>query len=417
MADGTLNQDASDLNLSRFIDAMPCGVHIYELTHDKRLLLIKANHAAGRILGIDHKQLAGKPMEEAFPVLTLTSIPAMYAGAAAEDERSKTEIVEYQDEKISGVFEVSSFQAGKNRVAVFFRNVTEREKTIEALQDFAEKYRSLVESHDDSIYMVDSKYRFLFINKTHRLRSGFVGNEYEGQSYDTFYSLRETREFHKEVDKVFKSGISVSHEHQSQRDGKYFLRTFSPVRDRRGTITAVAVISKDITDYKAMEEKLHVLSITDALTGFFNRRGFYALAEQQLKLARRQKKKMYMLYADQDNLKEINDTWGHHEGDAALVDIAAIFKECFRDSDVIARIGGDEFAVIPIVAKGENIETILARFIKQIDDFNGRGKRNYKLSLSFGVACYDPLSPFSVDELIRKADETMYEQKRNKKKL
>src|SRR5208337_4255721 len=117
--------------------------------------------------------------------------------------------------------------------------------------------------------MVDSEYRFLFMNKTHRLRLGFVGNEYEGQLYGRVYSLRETREFHKEVDKVFKSGISVSHEHQSQRDGKYFLRTFSPVRDRRGTVTAVAVISKDITDYKAMEEKLHALSITDDLTGFF----------------------------------------------------------------------------------------------------------------------------------------------------
>src|SRR5208337_878674 len=373
MSDSTIDRDASDLNLSRFLNATPFGTHIYELTHDKRLVLIKANPAASHILGIDHSQLTGKSMEEAFPALTLTSIPAMYYGAAAEDERSKTEIVEYQDENISGVFEVSSFQVGKNMVAVFFRNVTEREKTIEALQDFAEKYRSLVESHDDSIYMVDSKYRFLFINKTHRLRLGFVGNEYEGQSYDTFYSLRETREFHKEVDKVFKSGISVKHEHQSLRDVKYFLRTFSPVRDRSGTVTAVTVISKDITDYKTMEAKLHALSITDELTGLWNRRGFYTFAEQQLKLARRQKNKIYMLYADQDNLKEINDTWGHQEGDAALVDIAVIFKECFRDSDVIARIGGDEFAVIPIGAKGENIEAILTRFIRKIDAFNERG--------------------------------------------
>src|SRR5208282_5416520 len=250
-----------------------------------------------------------------------------------------------------------------NRVAVFFRNVAELEKTIEALQDSAEKYRSLVESYDNPIYLVDSKYRYLFINKTHRLRLGFVGNEYEGQSYNGYYSLRETSEFHEEIDRVFKSGVSVSHEHHSQRDGKYFLRTFSPVRDRRGAVTAVAVISKDITDYKAMEEKLHALSITDDLTGLFNRRGFYTFAEQQLKLAGRQKKKIYMLYADQDNLKEINDTWGHQEGDAALVDIAAIFKECFRDSDVVARIGGDEFVVVPIGEKGGNIEAILARFI------------------------------------------------------
>jgi diguanylate cyclase (GGDEF)-like protein/PAS domain S-box-containing protein len=411
-----MDQDASDLNLSRLLDATPFGTHIYELTNDNRLVLIKANPAANHILGIDHSQLTGKTMEEAFPALKQTSIPALYDGATAEGERSKMEIVEYQDEKISGIFEVSSFQVGKNRVAVFFRDVTEREKAIEELQEIADKYRSLVESYDDPIYLVDSNYRYLFMNKTHRSRLGIVGNEYEGQSYGLYYSVRETNEFSEEIDLVFKSGISLSHEHQSRKDNKYFLRTFSPVRDRRGTVTAVAVISKDITDYKAMEEKLQTLSITDELTGLFNRRGFYTLAEHQLKLARRQKNKIYLLYADQDNLKEINDTWGHREGDAALVDIAAILKGCFRDSDVVARVGGDEFAVVPIGAQGENIDAILVRFVRKIDDFNKKCGRNYELSLSFGLACYDPLSPVSVDELIRIADETMYEQKRNKKK-
>src|SRR5208282_4050030 len=154
MVDSFMNQDALDLNLSRFIDATPFGIHIYELTHDERLVLIKANSAASRILGIDH-QLIGKTMEEAFPALKQTSIPAMYDGGVAEDERSKTEIVEYQNEKVSGIFEVSSFKVGENRVAVFFRNVAELEKTIEALQDSAEKYRSLVESYDNPIYLVD----------------------------------------------------------------------------------------------------------------------------------------------------------------------------------------------------------------------------------------------------------------------
>jgi diguanylate cyclase (GGDEF)-like protein len=161
-----------------------------------------------------------------------------------------------------------------------------------------------------------------------------------------------------------------------------------------------------------LQEKVRMLSITDELTGLFNRRGFFTFAEQFLKLGKRQKKGIFILYADLDNLKVINDTLGHQEGDLALVDIATIFKETCRETDIIARIGGDEFVAILTGATGNDIGKIVDRLQGKLDNHNATKNRKYRLSISLGISSYDPENPCSVDELIAKADKMMYEQKR-----
>jgi len=293
-------------------------------------------------------------------------------------------------------------------------DISERRRAEEALRESEDEYRSLVESTDDSIYLVDRNYRYLFINKKHISRLGFLGNEYLYKAYSEFHSPDETKWFIEKADKVFNTEESVRYEYKSLRDGRYFLQTFSPVKKADGKIVAVTVISKDITDYKIMEEKLHSLSLTDELTGLYNRRGFFTLAEQVLKLSNRQKKGIFLLYADVDNLKEINDTFGHKEGDLALIEIADILKKSYRDSDVAARIGGDEFVVIPIGTIGDNIKIITSRLQKAIEIHNSKGNRKYKLSVSIGQTYYDPKHPCSIDELLVQGDKSMYEKKKSK---
>lgn len=165
-----------------------------------------------------------------------------------------------------------------------------------------------------------------------------------------------------------------------------------------------------------LQERLRLLTITDELTGLYNRRGFFTLAEEFLKLAKRQKKGIYMLYADLDHLKSINDRSGHHEGDEALVETAKVLKTTYRESDIVARIGGDEFVVIPVGITGDNIEKIIARLEKNMKNQNASRNKNYNLSLSLGVSLYNPEKPCSVDELISHADEMMHEHKRIKHK-
>ena len=110
-----------------------------------------------------------------------------------------------------------------------------------------ERYRSIVETTDDSIYLVDENYRYLYMNEKHRIRMGFSGKEYEGRCFSEFHSDKETRDFIEKVDIVFQGAKCVRHGHQSARDNKRFLRTFSPIKGPAGKIVAVSVISKKIS--------------------------------------------------------------------------------------------------------------------------------------------------------------------------
>ena len=162
-----------------------------------------------------------------------------------------------------------------------------------------------------------------------------------------------------------------------------------------------------------LQAELGNLALTDELTGLYNRRGFMALAERQLKLARRSGRGMLLFAMDVDRLKQINDSHGHLEGDRALKRTADVLEETFRDSDVVARLGGDEFAVLAIEASGHSETTIKARLFECLKSIYAEQSR-YEISLSLGVARFDPCSRTSIRELMVKADQAMYEQKRRR---
>ena len=170
-----------------------------------------------------------------------------------------------------------------------------------------------------------------------------------------------------------------------------------------------------INSQKRMMAEITSLSISDHLTGLHNRRGFLALADQQLKLSDRTKMGMLLFFADLDGLKLINDTLGHEEGDKALIEIASILKETCRSSDIVARMGGDEFAILTIDPQKGNPESLISRLQNQIEMHNNQKNRKYKLSISIGCSSYDPENPSSIDKLMASADKLMYVHKKNKK--
>jgi diguanylate cyclase (GGDEF)-like protein/PAS domain S-box-containing protein len=285
-----------------------------------------------------------------------------------------------------------------------------------ALHESEGRLRSVVESTADSIYLLDAEYRYLFMNRKHVERLGLTDKGYIGCSCRDFCSSEEVEELAESVNWVFKTGDTIQNEHFSRRDQRYFLRTFSPVKDAEARTVAVTVVSKDINEFKQMEEKLRNLALTDELTGLYNRRGFFMMVDAQLRLSKRQQKPAFLLYTDLDNLKEINDTLGHHEGDQALIDTANVFRATFRATDIVARIGGDEFVIIPVADKKEDADLVIARFKGQITAHNMENNRAYKLSISVGMACYDPADPHSIDDLLKQAEKRMYEEKALKQK-
>ncbi len=162
-----------------------------------------------------------------------------------------------------------------------------------------------------------------------------------------------------------------------------------------------------------LQAELGNLAVTDELTGLYNRRGFMALAERQLKLGRRSGREMLLFVMDVDRMKHINDSFGHLEGDRALKRTAEILEQTFRDSDVVARLGGDEFGVLVIEASGHSEATIKARLFECLKS-NCPEEFPYQLSLSLGLARFDSCSRISVGALMAKADQAMYEHKKRR---
>ncbi|MBU4448624.1 MAG: sensor domain-containing diguanylate cyclase, partial [Proteobacteria bacterium] len=163
-----------------------------------------------------------------------------------------------------------------------------------------------------------------------------------------------------------------------------------------------------------LEEELRALAVRDQLTGLLNRRGFLALAEQALKQSRRSQSGVWLLFADLDGMKEINDTLGHAAGDEALVHTAAILQETYRDADIVGRLGGDEFALLAPQSDISTGEFLKNRLLAKIDHFNAGSKLPYRLSLSIGLAFFDAQDPGSLDEFMSRADLAMYAHKKSK---
>ena len=165
--------------------------------------------------------------------------------------------------------------------------------------------------------------------------------------------------------------------------------------------------------FKDLQEK----SVTDELTGLNNRRGFLIHIRQLLKIANRTKKEISLMFIDVDDMKEINDSYGHNAGDQALVETAKILKKTFREVDIIARIGGDEFVVLSNEFSKEKNGILINRLQLNQDAFNKKRIQPFRLSLSKGAVYYNPKSPSTVVELLSKADALMYINKEIKKKF
>lgn len=162
-----------------------------------------------------------------------------------------------------------------------------------------------------------------------------------------------------------------------------------------------------------LQKNLHDLSLRDDLTGLYNRRGFIALSEQHLRVLQR-KGAALLIYIDLDDLKLINDSHGHLEGNRALIVTANVLRACFRQSDILARLGGDEFCVLMTDAGRDSAVQVRKRLQARTDFINGLSSWNFRISLSVGIADVPAIHQPSLEQLLRIADTQMYEEKRMK---
>jgi diguanylate cyclase (GGDEF)-like protein/PAS domain S-box-containing protein len=298
---------------------------------------------------------------------------------------------------------------------VIRRDFKKRRRAEEALRESEERSKYLIEHANELIYRTDAGGRLMFVNPTCVEALKLSEDELVGRHYLDLVKpdFRETAEkFYRRqlVKKIPNAYLEIPVLTSEGRE--VWLGQNTQLVLEGGSVVGFQAIARDITERRRALEELESLSLTDDLTGLYNRRGFLALVEQQLKHARRTDERFVLVFADLDGLKQINDRLGHHEGSRALVKTAEVLRQTFRASDIVARLGGDEFTVLALAPPGEGAEeTIRKRLREQIRLVNERRELPTELSVSVGIVPLDPQTRPSIEDLLRKADAAMYEEK------
>jgi len=174
-------------------------------------------------------------------------------------------------------------------------------------------------------------------------------------------------------------------------------------------------LQERVRELEQAEQALRDMTLTDNMTGLYNHRGFFTLAEHQMKIARRSRQNSILLFADMDGLKKINDTFGHAAGSTAIVKVGSVLKKTFRDCDVVARLGGDEFVVLAPNVDLEESGVLIERLAENLAAANAEASQQFELSLSIGTISLAHDSETTLDDYLTRADKAMYREKRLKK--
>jgi diguanylate cyclase (GGDEF)-like protein/PAS domain S-box-containing protein len=295
-------------------------------------------------------------------------------------------------------------------------HVVERLGVAEALRESEQRNRLILDTASDAFIEMDEAGRVTTWNRQAELSFGWAADEVVGRILSETIVPPEHRRAHDEGLKKFlttgrgpilNQRIEISALRKDGQQVPVELTIWAVLMPSGWTFSAFV---RDIADRVRMQEDLLRLSTIDELTGLKNRRAFLETAVPQLKVARRMGHLLTLLFIDLDRMKEINDKLGHLQGDRALIDAANVLRATFRESDLIGRVGGDEFCVL-LVGTSEDADMSGIRLQEGVEEHNKKAQRPFRLALSIGSTTFDPEDPSSIEQLMDRADRSMYEDK------
>lgn len=283
------------------------------------------------------------------------------------------------------------------------------------LSDLKERYQHLVAGTHGLICTHDMEGVLLTINPAACESLGYDSSEIIGHNLSEFITPSRREYFRIFLDRISQNAVDKGILNLVARNGRELTFQYHNIKITNNEAEPYVLgYAYDITELTELQKKLKELTVTDELTGLTNRRGFLDRANTRMQLAQRFGERLLLIFADVDGLKGINDKFGHALGSQAIIDTADILRDSFRGSDVISRIGGDEFVVLLAHAAEASVEVICERVLKNIRAFNASSCRPYTLSFSIGVAPVETEGELSLESIIANADKSMYENKREK---
>jgi len=298
-------------------------------------------------------------------------------------------------------------------IVILGEDVTAREETARALKESEAVLRQIADNMTDLISRLDRRGRVLYASPSHYSVLGYQIDKLIKMSVldlvhpDDYVTCINTLKM------ALRQGQTSRHQQRTRHANGTYIWTETVVNpvNENGRITGIILSSRDITDRKNLEDNLRFLSVHDPLTGLYNRTYFETEMER---LNSGRYDPVGIMVCDLDGLKLVNDTLGHEAGDRLLVSTAAVLKHCFRQSDVVSRVGGDEFAILLPGSQQDQLEILIDRIYEGVSQYNLQNT-DLPLSLSVGMAVrFD--RTMSIRDTYKEADNEMYRVKLNRSK-
>lgn len=401
------------------------------ITFDHQGMVESLNHAAERLFGYTAQEATTKSIQTLIPLPPITAL---------KQARRKTEeatdlyleILKSKGADTIGIhkngaaFPISitvgtTILEGAQIHTAVVSDISERKQAEESRKSALTELNQIFNSTADGMCVISTDFEIMRVNETYEKLFGLRNRNLVGEKCHEVFPGPACHSDTCPLNRIQAGANRVEIECVKEHaDGTPIpvIITATPFLGKDGKLIGIIEDYNDITERKQLEARLREISITDELTGLLNRRGFLTMAEKLLLSARGGPKQIYLLYADLDNMKWINDTFGHNMGDQALIETTSILKTTFRNADVVGRLGGDEFVVLlSETSIQDRCQAIINRFEGAISQRNTSPKnKEFSLRISVGISQYNPALPCSLEDLLTRADARMYECKHSRKK-
>lgn len=387
--------------LKEIFTSINTGIAIYKAVDKGEDFVFKdINKAAERIDKIKKKDIAGKSIKEIFPAISEFGLFEILKKVYRTGKAEHHQISLYKDERISGWRKNYIFKLPSEEIVTIYEDLTWQKQRDETIKINEERYRELFESSIDGIYQSTIEGKYIDANPALVKMLGYDNKE-ELIKIDIptqLYARQEDRPKSDKRNRVFETRLK-------KKDGSVIdVEISSKVIYENDKPSFYQGIVRDITERKKFEEKLKFLSFHDKLTGLYNRAYF----EEELKrLDTKRQLPLSIIIADVNGLKLVNDAFGHKKGDQLLCSCTRIFSKCFRKEDIIARWGGDEFAMLLPRTTEQEADDIKNRIIKECRKST---KQKIPISISIGSSTKTAANK-NIGTVIIEAEEWMYQSK------
>jgi diguanylate cyclase (GGDEF)-like protein/PAS domain S-box-containing protein len=417
--------------LQRFRDAMDMSGDAIYLVNRSTMRFVDVNRTACQRMGYSREELLEMGPQDLLRD-SRENIERLYdeaiaAGAAGTTMQSTARTKDGRESTTELHRRALRMEEGWIIVSIA-RDITQRRHTEQALLESERRYRESTEE----LRLFADNVPAMTVSWDENLRCRFVNRRYAeffGSTVDRILgkSLPEIvgEGAYREIEGFFARALQ-GHEVSYQRVHKPAIGETRPRHteikllphfDEQGKVLGVFSVLSDITEHKLTEERIRHVAHHDSLTGLPNRLLFNDRLEQAIRLAKRETRKFALLYLDLDRFKPVNDTFGHAAGDELLKSVAARIRGQVRDSDTVARIGGDEFTVILAdIASPEDAQAVAHKITAAVAAPFLLDKQAHKIDIgtSVGIAIY-PTDALDADALVKVADATMYREKQKRK--